>query len=83
MTRLSCCVPHCTHTRGLRKADSGLMPEEWICELHWRAVPKRLKRLRSAARRMARRGEERRGLLIDRWLWRECKRAAIEHAVGL
>lgn len=81
--RITCCVPFCRGTRGLRKADAGIMPEEWICSKHWKLVPARLKRLRSAARRVGRKGQAERTYKIDGWLWRECKRAAIEAAGGL
>ncbi len=44
--RISCCVPFCKHTRGLHKDETEL-PHEWICARHWRAVTRKLRRLKS------------------------------------
>lgn len=82
-TRIHCCVPFCRATRGDRKVSPVAQISEWICARHWKAVPARLKRRRAAARRLARKGQTERAAWLDAWLWRECKRAAIEAAGGI
>lgn len=81
--RIACCVPGCRATRGDRKGDPLSDGMEWICSRHWATVPTKLKRWRAAAKRLKRRGQVDRAWRINRWLWRECKRAAIERAMGL
>lgn len=68
---LICQVPFC------RRSTSRPKPywDEWLCAQHYKLVDKRLKNLRSAAWR-------RRRYQLDRWLWREAKRQAIERALG-
>lgn len=99
MTRLSCCVPFCRRTRGLRKGETSL-PSEWVCGMHWRMVPKKHRARLSQAYRWYRRrfgdngywtyppGSALRISAIrysKHWqnCWDRCKRAAIETAGGL
>ena len=85
MNRIRCCVPFCRHTRGNRKGDPLRPGMEWICAEHWRAVPSRLKTVRTRLRRRLKRQgymtEVMRG--IEHRSWELCKRAAIETAGGL
>lgn len=91
--RLRCCVPFCSRTRGARKGDDYPIEEgmEWICSEHWRAVPKKLRQVQSRSYNWSR-GQpyRRRGAPTYRKnrqaagrIWRRCKRAAIERAMGL
>jgi hypothetical protein len=76
--RIKCCVPFCGRSEKAAKlAAKG--HNEWICEPHYKAVPKRLKDKRRANRRRQRPN----AAGIDGWLWRECKRVAIEAAGGI
>lgn len=85
--RIACLVPFCRRTRGDRRGDPVVPSMEWICGDHWRAVPKRLKRRRQMLGRMARRTADQIKLnriwRADDAAWAQCKRAAIERAVGL
>jgi hypothetical protein len=74
--RLPCCVPFCRSTRGDRKGCPIVPGMEWLCSRHWALVPRRLKRLRSLAKRRHRDA-------LDDLLWARCKRIAIEAAGGL
>jgi len=47
--RINCCVPFCRRTR----TDIGFA--EWICQPHWRLVPKQLKRRKRLAERIEQR----------------------------
>lgn len=97
--RISCCVPFCRHTRGLRKGETAL-PNEWVCGKHWSMVPKKHRARLSRALRWYRRrfgdngywtyppGSKQRISAIryaKHWskCWELCKRAAIETAGGL
>lgn len=86
--RLPCLVPFCRATRGLRKTDDGLMPDEWICSRHWRLVSPSTRRAHSKLFRL---GAKAARLNRDlprlfsraRLAWGACKREAIERAVGI
>jgi hypothetical protein len=78
--RLPCCVPFCRRSRK----DDGKF-KEWICGIHWKPVPARLKWFKRAADRRVRStfglaAHER--ARADR-AWARCKRAAIEAAGGI
>lgn len=68
--RMMCCVPHCN-----RSCKIGLWAE-WICGKHWRLVGKITRRRFFMARRRRLRDSE-------NYLWRRCKRQAIERAGGI
>ena len=90
--RLSCIVPHCTHTRGQRKGEPPIDPsEEWCCGQHWRLVSRETRQRHSKAARLARKAH-RQGMaeeLVNRLRWRtwrawdRCKAEAIERAMGI
>jgi hypothetical protein len=81
--RLSCCVPFCRRTTQAPNAEGRLVPTEWICNGHWKAIP------RSARRAYGRRLRRlfRHHLATDRAaadrLWAWLKRKAIEAAAGI
>jgi hypothetical protein len=74
---IQCCVPGCDHTRGNRKNDPLARGMTWLCDEHWRLVPRRMKAIRTRARR---RGATPEALAR---LWRRLTRAAIERALGI
>lgn len=82
MTRTPCCVPFCRRTTATDKlAARG--HDEWLCSVHWSAVPARLRRLKATiTRRMRRCPTEARARALA-LLWYRCKRAAIESAGGI
>lgn len=82
--RLKCCVPFCRGTRGLRKGET-VLPDEWICSVHWRAVPATLKRVRSRLRRRRKKLGHMTAVMrgINFRSWELCKRKAIEAAGGI
>ncbi|TAA54585.1 hypothetical protein [Shinella sp. JR1-6] len=83
--RLSCCVPFCRRTVDRQKLDAG--HNEWLCHIHWKLVPARLKRRRAKLRRLAKRtGDPARLARIHRAddaAWAACRAKAIEGAAGL
>lgn len=87
--RLSCCVPFCRRTKAAKSEVIELdvavidLADEWICATHWRAVPARLRRLHSAAKRRLRRRRTVRFALVVSRIWDKCQRAAIEAAGGI
>ena len=70
--RIACAVPFCRRTYRNKEGFS-----EWICAAHWRAVPKRLRRLYSSAKR------RRKPMAVRLWLYARCKAAAIDRAFNL
>ncbi len=85
--RIGCLVPFCRATRGDHKGDRPLTDGcEWICERHYRMIPRALKRRRAALRRLAGRADEARRARINRLdhiLWQRAKRIATEAAGGI
>lgn len=81
---VSCCVPGCTHTRGIRKGEGPWSVREWwVCGDHWRAVPRWRKAIVTRARKRARRlGTDDAWRAVQR-LHRRLRTLAIEAAVGL
>lgn len=69
MDRKACCVPFCRRTTGEAKHVAAA---EWICAVHWRRVPR-------AVRRVKFRAERRRDWETAAMAWRACKRHAIGH----
>ena len=57
--RICCIVPFCRHTRGDRKANPLTVGMEWICERHWKLVPRALKHRKKLANKIADRAEAR------------------------
>ena len=86
--RLPCCVPFCRSTRGLRKADAGRMPGEWICAAHWRLVSPEKRRAKAKLQRLAMKAWTR-GRTLPRLFcaagdaWEAAKAEAIERAMGI
>jgi len=91
--RVRCQVPFCNHTIGPRKDDTDpLTPTtQWVCREHWMAIPKKMRQAHSRAwnwdhaKPYRRKGSP---LMRDNdaasWrVWKRCKRAAIERAMGL
>lgn len=79
--RLTCLCPGCHRTRGQRKGEPPIHDgEEWICGVHWRAVPKHLRKRLAKARRRIKRGDERWRRVLRR-TWRRCRQIAIEEAL--
>lgn len=70
--RQQCIVPFCKHTRKIDAAHS-----EWICAEHWKLVPRRIKRLKRAAK------ARNKSPAVQHFIWRMCKRWAIERAGGI
>lgn len=93
MIRISCQVPFCTHTIGARKGDiEPITPTtQWICRDHWMAIPKKMRTAHSRAWNWDHgKPYRRKGSPLTRnndsasWrIWRRCKRAAIERAMGV
>lgn len=71
--RLTCLLHECHRTN---RNDKGF--EEWICQKHWGAVPKKYRKLYSMAKRKFKRGE------IDdnriQSIWNKCKDQAFVRA---
>jgi hypothetical protein len=76
MTRLTCIVPFCRHTR--KDADKF---NEWICGDHWRLIEKKYRRV--YGRRARRWRRFRTGGEAGARLWAWMKRRAIERAAGI
>lgn len=70
--RLTCLCPGCRRTTAKPYV-------EWICEKHWAAVPRHLRKRRSKLSRLAKR-DCRWERLANR-AWSRCKKAAIEEAL--
>ena len=85
--RLLCCVPFCKRTRGDRKGDPLTRGMEWLCQDHWPLVPARLKKRRAKLRKMKKRTDDPARISrideADARAWADCKRNAIERAVGI
>jgi hypothetical protein len=85
--RISCIAPFCNRTRGDRKGHPIISGMEWLCQDHWRLVPRSLKARRAKLRRMEKRTSDAARLhridVADRVLWERCKRQAIERAAGI
>lgn len=81
---LSCAVPGCTHTRGVRKGEESYgVREWWVCGEHWRLVPRWMKAIVIRARKRARRLDTPAAwAAVDR-LNRRTRRAAIQRALGI
>jgi hypothetical protein len=81
--RTPCIVPFCTRTTAtVRLQARG--HDEWICRVHWQAVPATLKRRKFRFERMIRAGREvERAKRLLSATWRRCKVAAIEAAGGI
>lgn len=77
--RIMCCVPGCRRTL----VDNGKF-NEWICQKHWSAVPRRDRKVYNRRKRIIIQGclSVTFGAASDR-LWNRCKREAIERAVGI
>jgi hypothetical protein len=76
--RLPCCVPFCRRTRK----DDGRY-REWICAIHWKPVPPRLKKFKLATVRRALSCPGPKEIARADRAWARCKRAAIEAAGGI
>jgi hypothetical protein len=76
--RMPCCVPFCRRTRR----NDGRF-REWICAIHWRAVPRRLKAYKRATQRRAVATLDPQEIARANRAWERCKRVAIEKAGGL
>lgn len=61
--RLGCCAPFCRRTvaRDKLRADN----DEWLCQIHWKLVPKALKRRKKLTEKIADRAEARFMQLYD------------------
>ncbi|WP_126975557.1 hypothetical protein [Frigidibacter oleivorans] len=68
--RLRCCIPFCRRTHHNREGFG-----EWICQKHWSAVPKAMRRAYASAKRRRKPGEA-----ISR-IWARCRRAAADQAM--
>lgn len=75
--RVPCSVPGCRRTVAAAKGF-----DEWVCGKHWSTVPGSDRRLYTAAKRRWRRSPEKWGRVAAR-IWRRCRDAAIEIAMGL
>lgn len=79
--RLRCIVPFCRRTAARERFPGAA---EFICGIHWRATPKRYRRLLRRIKRRWDRGEKTATLLsLGDLVWTRLKRAAVEAAVGL
>lgn len=91
INRVPCCVPGCRRTLKRRWVH-----QEWVCQIHYAAVPSALKlKRRAVVHRLKRRGElvvlasgqrlitTTRAYRLDQKLWHRVKRIAIEKASGL
>lgn len=67
--RIACCMPGCR-----RSCPNRLGWSEWICQRHWSAVPKDMRRAYAAVKR-----RRKSPAAIDR-IWRRCKSAALREA---
>lgn len=65
--RMSCLVPFCRRSRGLRKGEIRL-PSEWICGPHWSGVSKQTRRRKNANAKFIRRELRRQPLANQYWL---------------
>jgi len=74
-----CIVPHC------RRTTKWLFDgHEWICGKHWSPVSRLLRRAYLRAKRRSKRDLTNHLLWkCHAMLWRRCKQAAIERAVGI
>ncbi len=82
--RLTCAVPGCRRSRGLRKGERAFEDwHEWVCGVHWAMVPKIFRRALARKRRITNRKESWNDIRAFNRLWERCKRAAIERAVGI
>lgn len=73
-----CAVPGCKRQIGTRAALKrfGFVPHQWLCETHWRRVPKTLKRCHARHLRRERKlGFDPLPVASER-VWRWCMRAA-------
>jgi hypothetical protein len=79
--RIGCIVPGCRRSTKVGDFD------EWVCGRHWPTVPRQMRRLYAAAKRRARRSvgmpETMRSALVAARVWRRCRDAAIEIAMGI
>jgi hypothetical protein len=82
--RLTCEVLGCRRTRGQRKGEPPIAgDEQWVCGVHWPAVPLKFRRHLAACRRAMKRAPTRKNIGRAWFAWQRCRRAAIEAAVGL
>lgn len=86
--RIPCVVPFCRRTKADDSdgvlVDGGWLPfDEWICGAHWRLIAPRLRKRHAAAKRRLRAQRDARTARLMQWLWRRCRRQAIERAGGL
>lgn len=79
--RILCCVPHCRRTMSKAKADEKRW-HEWMCAVHWREIPVRLRSVHLRVLRQATQGKPVTKGRADR-IWSRVKRYAIERAGGL
>lgn len=89
--RIRCCVPFCRRTIDPAKLEVG--HTEWICEKHWRTVPRAIKqRRRQVKRRIAQlqrmwlsdqRGRKRwdEGARYTRYCWTITRAYQADHSV--
>ncbi len=70
--RINCLIAGCKRTRKNDKFD------EWICEKHWRVVPKRYRRLYSMAKRKFRKMQISQERIESIWI--KCKDQAFINA---
>lgn len=84
ISRLSCVVPGCRHTRGQRKGEGPIREgQQWVCGEHWRAVPKQMRGILARARRRANRRPTENNIRSFQRLWDRSAREAIERGMGL
>lgn len=74
--RIGCAVPGC------RRSTAAGVFDEWVCGKHWSTVPPADHRLYAAVKRRWRRHPEKWERVALR-IWRRCRDAAIEIAMGL
>lgn len=87
--RLSCCVPMCRRTRARKypfTVVDGVVvgsSEEWLCQKHWSALPKPMRKRHIDGKRAVRLTREEAAYEASMKIWEECKTRAIETAFGL
>lgn len=62
--RVCCCVPFCRRTIAAAKLAPHI---DWVCQLHWALVPRKLKRAYRADRARCRRIVRRRPIYREYW----------------
>ena len=79
MERLTCACPGCRRTiaRWRLRVPSDT---EWVCQKHWRAVPKHLRKRYSRIKRRWNKHQEPKAGRLAVLLWRQCRDRAIAEA---